>query len=518
MTGESHSRPTQRMSRFSQAYRSMPAGAEPRASFDQPAESVLSRADDAATPGMRHAAAQRQRFAHAEPYADVIEVEFETVVSVPPAATQARETPATNGADAAHAAAYPEQGGGLQPPPPDIEAIAAALAAEMDRSAALHAKPVSEPKQEEPAPKPLDMTPSAPREDAIATPQDEAAKPRVESGAPAEIATIEPVAAAASEPSDTAAIAAPQASGDAAPLEASESAAAAPETPGVSPAPAIDEGPATIAAPESPQARAFAQVGRAAARISPLTKQGLHFARTKAGPAMIQAGFWLAQNLRRKEIRRRYGKALALTHGRLLDRRLEQHFFIPSLKAERFAPDPERGILYEGPVPATAFNWVMSALPQDLREYAFVDFRAGLGRAMLLASQRRFERIIGYEYTPAAYDDLQMNIAQFPRSKMLCRDVQCHRGDRTGVSIPDQPCVLYVANAWREDFLGNIMTYLGDSYRHKPRRLFLILENVDDKVALPKDDIFYRLDIPLAEKLKLGLLSPMDFQLYRTLV
>jgi hypothetical protein len=506
MTGESQSRPTQRMSRFSQAYRSMPAGAEARASFDQPAESVLSRADDAPRP------AARQRFSHAAPYADVIEVEFETVVSAPPAA--ARETPATNGA--AHATAIqPRQDG----PPPDIEAIAAALAAEMDRSAALHAKPASEPKQEEPAPQPLDMTPSQPREDAIATPRAEAAEPRVESAVPAETITIEPAAAATSELDETAAAAAPEAS-QAAPLpEASAPlTAVAPEAPAVSTAPATDAASATITAPESPQARVFAQASRAAAQISPLAQQGMHFARTKAGPAMIQAGFWLAHNLRRKEIRRRYGKALALTHGRLLDRRLEQHFFIPSLKAERFSPDAERGILYEGPVPATSFNWVMSALPQDLREYAFVDFRAGLGRAMLLASQRRFERIIGYEYTAAAYDDLQMNIAQFPRSRMLCRDVQCHRGDRTGVSIPDQPCVLYVANAWREDFLGNITAYLGESYRHKPRRLFLILENVDDKVALPNDDIFYRLDIPLAEKLKLRLLSPIDFQIYRTLV
>jgi hypothetical protein len=517
MTGESHSRPTQRMSRFSQAYRSMPAGAEARASFDQPVESVLSRADDAPAPGMRQSSARAQRFS--EPYADVIEVEFETVVPVSPAAPEARQTPATNGADAAHAIAMQSQrDGGVQAPPPDIEAIAAALAAEMDRSAALHAKPAAEPEQEEPAPKPLDMTPAKLREDDVATPQPEAAQPRGDSAVLAEDMAAEPTAAAASAPVDIAAVAAAETSEAPVLPEAGEAAAAAaPETAGVSPAPAMEDVAATVTAPESPQAKAFAQIGRVAARISPLAQQGVHFVRTKAGPATIQAGRRLAHNLRRKEIRRHYGKALALAHSRLLDRRLEQNFFIPSLKAERFAPDAERGILYEGPVPATSFNWVMSALPQDLREYAFVDFRAGLGRAMLLASQRRFERIIGYEYTAAAYDDLQMNIAQFPRSRMLCRDVQCHRGDRTGVSIPDQPCVLYIANAWREDFLDNIMTYLGESYRHKPRRLFLILENVDDKVTLPKGDIFYRIDMPLAENLKLRLLSPMDFQVYRTL-
>jgi hypothetical protein len=352
----------------------------------------------------------------------------------------------------------------------------------MDRNAALSAKPA----------------PEQPQEKSEAKPDSKAAKPRLEIVAPSQIETAAPM---------------PATPETAAPMPAT------PEDTKAADRVAFDLlAPEAIAPAESYSAKASAQIRLIAARIPPLAKQAEHFAREKAAPAMVKAGVWLAHNLRREQLRRHYGKGLAMAHGRVLDRRLEQHFFIPTLKAERFAPDAERAILYEGPVPAAAFNWVMSALPQDLREYAFVDFRAGLGRAMLLAaSQRRFEQIIGYEYTAAAYDDLQMNIAQFPRSKMQCRDVQCHRGDRTGVSIPDQPCVLYVANAWREEFLDGIMTYLGESFRHKPRRLFLILENVDEKVALPKDDIFYRMDMPLAEKLKLRLFSPMDFQVYRTL-
>jgi hypothetical protein len=235
-------------------------------------------------------------------------------------------------------------------------------------------------------------------------------------------------------------------------------------------------------------------------------------------PVLGHAGLWLAHNLRRKEIRRRYSKALALVHGRLIDRRLERDFYIPTLGLQRFAPDPERGILYEGPVPARAFDWVLSQLPADLREFAFVDFRAGRGRAMLLAAQRNFEQIIGYEYDPPHYDDLRMNIAQYPRSKMVCRNVQAFRGDRSGVSIPDKPCVLYFANAWREELLAGIMNYVRETYLHKPRRIYVILENIDEKAALPPDDIFSQIDLPLAEKLKLRLFSPMDFQVYRSVV
>jgi hypothetical protein len=86
------------------------------------------------------------------------------------------------------------------------------------------------------------------------------------------------------------------------------------------------------------------------------------------------------------------------------------------------------------------------------------------------------------------------------------------------VSIPDQPCVLYFANAWREELMAGIMNYVREAYRHKPRRIYIILENIDDKVVLPADEIFHRQEVPLALKLKLRLLSPTDFQIYRSLL
>jgi hypothetical protein len=386
---------------------------------------------------------------------DVIEVEFETVPPLPSAseappkaagddpnnARREKWSAFTGRPDAVRSDTDPSQ-----PPPPDIEAIAAALAAEMDRNAARAAQPYA------------DL-------------QDRGALTVERSPEPAPAATDAEVATAA---------------------------------------PAVQELPQLPPPPPAPRKRLDLAV-RFARRAG-------RYGRKRVAPALYRAGLWLAHNLRRKEIRRRYGKALALIHGRVLDRRLEQHFYVPTLAMERFSPDPDRGILYEGPVPARTFDWVLSQLPGDLREFAFVDFRAGRGRAMLLAAQRNFERIIGYEYDPAIYDDLQMNIAQFPRSKMLCRDVQAFRGDRLGVSIPDQPCVLYVANAWREELLSGIMNYVRSSFVHKPRRLFVVLENSDDKLVLPADEIFHRMNLPLAEKLKLRLFSPIDFQLYRTTV
>lgn len=180
-------------------------------------------------------------------------------------------------------------------------------------------------------------------------------------------------------------------------------------------------------------------------------QRAIAMARAKAVPALQKSALWLAHNLRRRELRKRYSELLIFAHNRVIDRRLEKLFFVPTLQGAVNAPAPERGILYDGPVPSTVFNWVFTAIDDDLREFAFVDFRAGRGRTMLLAAKRDFDHIVGFEFDARLFDDLQMNIAQYPRSQMVCRNIDCYRGDLDGIRIPDQPSVLWFSRAWREE-------------------------------------------------------------------
>lgn len=463
MSIDSQGRPAHLMSRVSQAYRTMPANGSTPAAMDARAERALHRADAVSEAVITR---QDRRNGPSRPYAEVIEVEFETVPPLPPApepaameARKARET--------------------TQPSVVDIEAIAAALAEEIDRKAAA-------------------MKPAMPTDPQPEVPVAAASVPEIRhdlGDAPMEAPPAYPPGAiTGAVPDEAARITPPQAI-----LSKIRS--------------------SHVSLTKIPVAAAFPSGGRlsqAKMLAGKLTGHVIRFTRGTVVPALGLAGLWLARNLRRKEIRRRYGATLAMVHGRWIDRQLERHFYIPTLAQQRFAPAPNRGILYEGPVPSLSFDWAMSHIPGDLREFAFVDFRAGRGRAMLLAAQRNFERIVGYEHDVPRYDDLRMNIAQFPRSRMLCRDVQAFQADRGGMSIPDQPCVLYFSNAWREELLSGIMDDVRESYRRKPRRIYLVLENTDDAVELTSDDVFSRLDLPLATKLKLRLFSPMDFQIYRS--
>jgi hypothetical protein len=282
------------------------------------------------------------------------------------------------------------------------------------------------------------------------------------------------------------------------------------------PPPPPADAPAAEAKPEGKRLRRRAAKAEKSGPGA-LAKAAMAF-RTKAAPALAGSALWLAHNLRRREIRKRYNRALVFGHTKILDRKLEKLFFVPTRKSEIVNPDPDRGVHYDGPVPAAVFDWVMKLMPGDLRQFAFIDIRAGRGRTSLLASKANFNRIIAYEYDVGAFDDLQMNVAQYPRSRMVCRNIDCHRGDVDGISLPDQPCVIWFSGAWREQMIGEIMNYVRETYRQSPRRIYVVLENTGNDAALAGDNIFEPVEPPLAERLKLRLLSPMDFKVYRSLV
>lgn len=247
-------------------------------------------------------------------------------------------------------------------------------------------------------------------------------------------------------------------------------------------------------------------------------KSGARTIGDRLGAMLINSGLWLARNLRRREIRRRFSRFLVYGHTHLIDRKTERLFFVPSRMIERFDPAPDRGIHYDGPVPVKAFGWIMSFMPDDLREYSFIDVRAELGRTSLLAAGYNFRQIVSYEYEPQRFDDLQMNIAQYPRSRMVCRNIDARRGDTDGLVIPETPCIIYLSNAWRESVIDGITKYISDSYKKSPRRIYIVLGNTAADTALEQSSTFDLLEPPVVERMKLRLLSPVDFKVYRSIV
>lgn len=94
------------------------------------------------------------------------------------------------------------------------------------------------------------------------------------------------------------------------------------------------------------------------------------------------------------------------------------------------------------------FARAMAVVQDDLRAYTFVDIGAGKGKALLLAAQHPFARVIGVEFAPELVRVARTNVATYTnaRDDLACRDVDIVCADALAYELPQAPLVLYLFN------------------------------------------------------------------------
>jgi hypothetical protein len=229
----------------------------------------------------------------------------------------------------------------------------------------------------------------------------------------------------------------------------------------------------------------------------------------------------LSRRVRIRDWRRRRLALLSVVHRHVFDRSAEQLLFCKSpplevYRVEESEGGPEKSFVYNGPIPKKLFEWALSALPEDLKRYAFVDFRAGNGRTMLIAARRNFEFAAGYAFDAEGAEALEMNLAQYPRSYLSCRDVRALRADREGLVIPPQPAVLFFPDSLSSTHLDITLSYVLGSFRLEPRPIYLIFENAGRERGNEGLEVFERVRLPLLNQAKALLFSPIKVAVYRS--
>lgn len=227
------------------------------------------------------------------------------------------------------------------------------------------------------------------------------------------------------------------------------------------------------------------------------------FARETALPWLATAGQRLRQRLRPSRLRQDYRALLLALHVHLLDREVDSLLFVRARRDRNCTP-------------TRLFAWAMEAIPEPVNRFAFVHIGSGRGRDLLLASAHPFERVIGVEPEPGLHSDCQMNIAQYPRSRMKCRDVDCVHDLLSRFPLPDQEAVFYL---FRPDaaVLAKLIERVGAAYRRRPRRVYVVAVGIDDTLPLEESGFLQPLALERPLALKIRLLSPYTVAIYRSL-
>ncbi|MCP4934204.1 MAG: class I SAM-dependent methyltransferase [bacterium] len=222
-----------------------------------------------------------------------------------------------------------------------------------------------------------------------------------------------------------------------------------------------------------------------------------------------------------------YRKLLHLTQEMSYDHAIEKLFFVPAKgfvsldKLTIDSPNKPFGHNYH-PIHRLSFNWAMAQIQDQLRDFTFVDYGAGRGRALILASLYPFRKIIGVEFASELHDDANMNIAQFPRSLMKCRDVDCLLIDAVDFPIPDSKGVFLFNDSFDREVLETVLARITSSYRANPRRMYLVfvrpLNAAELDSLMERTVIFEPTYHSRSEKIRMQILSPDQVQIFRTLI
>lgn len=110
------------------------------------------------------------------------------------------------------------------------------------------------------------------------------------------------------------------------------------------------------------------------------------------------------------------------------------------------------------------------ALP---KETAFVDMGCGKGKALLLACEYGFRRVVGVEFSAELCEIARTNLARYAQRSGFRGAAQIVHGDVLEYAIHDES-VFFLYNPFNAVVLRALLANIGRSVRRLPRRVWLV--------------------------------------------
>src|SRR4051812_10558206 len=136
------------------------------------------------------------------------------------------------------------------------------------------------------------------------------------------------------------------------------------------------------------------------------------------------------------------------------------------------------------PSEPTLFREMLGALPLQPRspqDFTFIDVGSGKGRALLLAADAGFRRIIGVEVVPAlhavAVENIRRREAAQPAAARDSSQIESVLADARDFELPREPLVIYLFNPLPEAALAVFIARVQQSLTESPRRIFILYHN-----------------------------------------
>ena len=131
------------------------------------------------------------------------------------------------------------------------------------------------------------------------------------------------------------------------------------------------------------------------------------------------------------------------------------------------------------PTSVVTLRRMISVLPADLSDFVFVDIGSGKGRALFVASEYNFKRIIGVEFSRELHSIAKENLSSYENKKQKCFNIDLILDDARNLVAPEDSSVFFLYNPFlgAEDVLSHVLNIIEESFAANPRKMYFLYLN-----------------------------------------
>jgi SAM-dependent methyltransferase len=159
-----------------------------------------------------------------------------------------------------------------------------------------------------------------------------------------------------------------------------------------------------------------------------------------------------------------------------VDWRFDRRYSVDTSGTFPVADAPSESNPYAG-TPPYRFYQMLSAVPLDPKDATFVDYGCGKGRALIMASELGFHRIVGLELSPELSAIAQNNLRSYEKTRKHSSRVEVICQDAAQFSIPHGKCVLYLYNPFHESVMRAVLGKIRLAIEEGSKGIFVVYYN-----------------------------------------
>jgi len=137
------------------------------------------------------------------------------------------------------------------------------------------------------------------------------------------------------------------------------------------------------------------------------------------------------------------------------------------------SPNIEHGHYYEGSN-AYVFKKAFEQVKMDIPNGCFVDFGSGKGKAMFMAAEKGFRKVVGVEFSGELVEICKKNLEIFKQKTKSKTEFEIIHKDAAEYEIPPEANLLYFANPFDEILIGKVIVNILKSFDKSPREIVIV--------------------------------------------